>query len=327
MDKSFTEVLVNQDNKNQYGTYQTVFNSNDNADAEFIAGGIAEKFLEEIRDEQDEWENFFSTMFLAGILLIPLQLIFADSLKPYDIKVIEWIQKNFVYSFEYVTLFVTSFENYLNFIANNKFLTSIIIFFYLCFDPGVAFKTAIIAGSGTYIVFILKIIIHDSRPFWVSSTIIPGLCRMSFGCPSLDVFVGMLYSNYLLFCTKRAINSNDIIVSKGIKYLNFSEKIAWILIILNILVGIFYTFLGENFIYQTLITFFYGFILIRIIIVFNKDIDYYTNGSRFIYEISNLSCIIAMFSVTILGISACLIYEIVNKDLLMPRDWIINISV
>jgi len=330
-DKSFTSIFLNQDNKNQnqYGSYQTEFNFSDNNPpaTRFVAGGIAKKLLEEIHDEQDEWEIFFSTMFFAGILLIPLQLIFSDFIKPYDASLIEWIQVNIVYSLDWVTLSITTLESFLNFSANVKFLTSVIIFFYLCFDPGVAFKTTIIAGSGTYIVFILKIIIHDARPFWISQNITPGLCRLSFGCPSLDIFVGMLYSNYLLFCTTRARNSNDIIVMKGLDQLNFSAKVAWIMIIINFMVGVLYTFLGENFFYQTLITFFYGFILIRIAIVFNKDIDHYTNGSRFISEISNMACVIAMFSVSILAILACLIYEIVNKDLLIPRDWIVNISV
>ncbi len=327
-DQKYTELFLKQETKN-ITSYQTELKSSENIlpETQFVAGGIAKKLLEEIHDEQDEWEVFFSTMFFTGILLIPLQLIFSDFIKPYDASLIEMIQINVVYSFDFVTLWLTTLESILNFTANVKFLTSVIIFFYLCFDPGVAFKTALIAGSGTYIVFILKIIIHDARPFWINPNIIPGLCRISFGCPSLDIFVGMLYSNYLLFCTTRARNSNDVIVMKGKDQLDFSSSVAWIMIFLNILVGILYTFLGENFFYQTLITFFYGFILIRIVIVFNKDIDHYANGSRFISEISNMACVIAMFSVSIMAILACLIYEIVNKDLLIPRDWIVNISV
>lgn len=330
-DKSFTSFLLDQEEKNQkkYSSYPTEFYSSEliPSNTHFVAGGITQKLLEEIHDEQDEWEEFFSTMFFTGILLIPLQLIFSDYLKPYDSALIEWLQENTIYTFENLSAFIVSIESVLKFMANVKYLTSVIILFYLCFDPGVAYKTTIIAGTGTYIVFILKIIIHDARPFWVNSNIKPGLCRLSFGCPSLDVFVGMLYSNYLLFCTTRARNSNDIIVLKGAEQLNFSANVAWIMIVLNVLNGIFYTILGENFFYQTLITFFYGFILIRIVIVFNKDIDYYTNGSRFINEISNTACVIAMFSVTIMSILSCLIYEIVNEDLLIPRDWLVNISV
>ncbi len=135
-DKSFTSIFLNQDtkNQNQLASFQTEFNSIDNMDpkTEFIAGGIAQKLLEEIHDEQDEWEVFFSTMFFAGILLIPLQLIFSDFIKPYDASLIEWIQINIVYSFDIVSQWITTFEAFLNFFANVKFLNSIIIFFYLC---------------------------------------------------------------------------------------------------------------------------------------------------------------------------------------------------
>lgn len=329
-DKSYTSIFLQQDkkNRNRQGSITNLdLDSNDSImeAQEYFAGGIAEKLLEEIHDEQDEFEIFFSTMFFMGILLIPLQIIFSDYIKPYDAKLIEIIQYYSINLFQSTSLSV--FEEYLNIFSNGKILTSVTIFFYLCFDPGVAFKTTIIAGTSTYIVYILKVIISDSRPFWISPNVIPGLCRLSFGCPSLDVFVGMVYSNYLLFCTSRAINSDDIIVKKGLEQINFSEKVAWSMIILNICIGIIYIILGENFIYQILISFLYGFILIRIVIVFNKDIDYYTNGSRFVLEISNMACIIAIFVVSIMAIIASLIYEIINKDFLIPREWIINISV
>jgi len=331
-DKSFTSIFLQQDkkNKDQQGSFNNLnLDSNDSIieGQEYFAGGIAEKLLEEIHDEQDEFEIFFSTMFFMGILLIPLQIIFSDYIKPYDAKLIEIIQSYFIKIFQNSDIWLLSFEKYLNIFSDAKILTSVTIFFYLCFDPGVAFKTTIVAGTSTYIVYILKVIITDSRPYWITPNVIPGLCRLSFGCPSLDVFVGMVYSNYLLFCTSRAINSDDIIVNKGIEQIKFSEKIAWCMILLNIIVGITFILMGENFIYQILISFFYGFIMIRIVIVFNKDIDYYTNGSRFVLEISNMACLIALFVVSIMAIMASLIYEVIDKDFLIPRDWIVNISV
>jgi hypothetical protein len=76
-----------------------------------------------------------------------------------------------------------------------------------------------------------------------------------------------------------------------------------------------------------LISFFYGFILIRILVIFNKDIDHFANGSRFIKEISNVSTIMVMFFVLTLSVISCIIYEIVGQDLSIPRDWSENISV
>jgi hypothetical protein len=262
-----------------------------------------------------------------GIILIPLQLILADEIKPYDAYIIENIQYYVIYTDFFLTYCFKFIVTTLNWMANVKFFISVTVFFYLCFDPGVAYKCSIVAGCGSYIVFILKVITHDSRPFWISSKVEPGLCKLSFGSPSLDVFVGMLYSHYIFFCTKRALMSNDDIINLNRSAIIVSKYVSIVLMIFNAIVGILYFCLGVNFIYQILMSFFYGFILIRIIIIFNKDLDHFANGSRFIKEISNVSTIMMMFFVLILSIISCIIYEITNQDLLIPRDWSENISV
>ena len=54
------------------------------------------------------------------------------------------------------------------------------------------------------------------------------------------------------------------------------------------------------YIYQILITYFYGFIVLRIVIVFNTKIDSYKNGTRFILTMSNAFVINVLF---IVGVS------------------------
>jgi hypothetical protein len=326
MAESFNSAFIKQEKKNQEPVYYTEFDSSEYHPDQFGVGVVTQKVFEEIYDEQDEWEIFFTTMFFLGIVLIPLQLIFADDIKPFDAFVIKKIQF-YIIETEFFSYFSTFMVSVLNLLANIRFFSSITVFFYLCFDPGVAYKTSLIAGCGTYIVFILKLIIHDSRPFWTDPEIHSKLCRLSFGCPSLDVFVGMLYSHYIFFCTSRALMSNDAIIIRNTDAMVVSKYVALIMMILNGLVGVFYAAFGENFIYQILITFFYGFILIRIIIIFNKELDHFSNGSRFILAISNVSTIVVMFLVTILAIIACIIYEVVNKDLLISREYTDNISV
>jgi len=327
MADSLNSEFLRNDDRNKEVIYVTEFDSSEYRPEHFGVGGVTSKVLEEIHEEQDEWEIFFTTMFFLGVVLIPLQLIFADDIKPYDSYILKVIQKYIVLSDKTLPPYMSFIITFLSTSSNVRFLSSITVFFYLCFDPGVAYKTALVAGCGSYIVFILKLIIHDARPYWVFPDLYPGLCRISFGCPSLDVFIGMLYSHYIFFCTSRALKSKDAIVKMNRSAIEISEKCSIFLIICNIFVGFFYAIMGENFIYQIFITFFYGFILIRIVIIFNKDIDHFANGSRYVKQISNVSTIIVMFSVTILAITACLIFEIVNKDLLIPREWTSNISV
>jgi hypothetical protein len=313
--------------KNEEQVYESQYDSSDYHPDQFGVGKVTSKVFEEMYDEQDEWETFFTTMFLIGIFMIPLQLIFSDDIKPYDTYIIEKIQFYVIYTNFFIEYCFKYLIMILSFVANIKFFLSVTIFFYLCFDPGVAYKTSLIAGCGSYIVFILKVISHDSRPFWVSANVEPGICKLSFGSPSLDVFVGMLYSHYIFFCTERALMSNDVIINMNRSAIQVSKYVSIFLMALNAFVGVAYFSLGVNFIYQILISFFYGFIIIRIIIIFNKDIDHFANGSRFIKEISNVSSIMVMFFVTILSIISCIIYEIVNSELLIPREWSENISV
>jgi hypothetical protein len=327
MADSLQSTFLRQEERNKNIEYHSDYDSSEIPPEQFGVGGITEKVLEEIHDEQDEWEIFFTTMFFLGIVLIPLQLIFADDIKPYDAYVIETIQNDLVYSTPTSKMFFSVMSSTLSIFSNVRFLSSAVIFFYLCFDPGVAYKTTLVAGFGIYIVFILKLIIHDGRPYWIYKNITPGLCRTSFGSPSLDVFVGMLYSHYIFFCTKRALQSKDRIVALNKTAIVVSEYCSIGLIVLNIAVGLMYATMGENFFYQIFITFFYGFMLIRITIIFNKDIDHFANGSRFVKQISNVSNIFVMFLVTILAILACIIYQITNSDLLISRDWTTNIAV
>jgi hypothetical protein len=327
MAESLTNKFFEQDKINKEPLYKSQFDSSEYHPDQFGVGAVTGKVFEELYEEQDEWEIFFTTMFFLGIILIPLQLIFADDLKPYDAFLIGKIQFQILNSSSFVKMCFDWIFYFLTYVANYRFFTSITIFFYLCFDPGVAFKKSLVAGCGVYLVFILKIIIHDSRPFWISQDIQPSLCKISFGSPSLDVFVGMLYSHYVFFCTQRALMSDDPIIAKNRSAVQVSFYFSIILMCINALLGISYIALGENFIYQILITFFYGFIIIRIIIIFNKDIDHFANGSRFIIGISNVSTIFVMFMIIILSLTSCIIYVIVNQDLLISREWSKNISV
>ena len=327
MAESLTNKFMRLEEKNEEVAFESQFDSSEFHPDHFGVGTVTGKVFEEIYDQQDEWEIFFTTMFFVGIILIPLQLIFADEIKPYDAMLIRWIQANFVSSEFFMNYLFKPTAHLLTFIANVKFFISTTVFFYLCFDPGVAFKTSLVAGCGSYIVFILKVITHDSRPFWISSSIFPGLCKFSFGSPSLDVFVGMLYSHYIYFCTDRALKSNDPIITMHEAPVEVSKYISIVLMAFNLIVGILNICFGLNFIYQILISFFYGFIIIRIIVIFNKDIDHFANGSRFIKQISNVSSIIVMFCVVSLAIISCIIYEITSQDLTIPREWSENISV
>lgn len=327
MAESLTTKFFEQDKINEEPTYKSQFDSSEYHPDQFGVGTVTGKVFEELYEEQDEWEIFFTTMFFLGIILIPIQLIFADDLKPFDSYLIENIQNFISNSTGLVRTTLDWIFYFLAYVANYRFFTSITIFFYLCFDPGVAYKTSLVAGCGVYLVFILKIIIHDSRPFWTSPDIKTSLCKISFGSPSLDVFVGMLYSHYIFFCTQRALMSDDPIIEKNRSAVQVSFYFSILLMCLNASLGISYFCLGENFIYQILITFFYGFIIIRITIIFNKDIDHFANGSRFILGISNVSTIIVMFLIIILSLTSCIIYEIVNQDLLISREWSKNISV
>ena len=96
MRESLTTAFLEQKNKDI--NYVTEFDSSEYKPEHFGVGGVTSKVLEEIHEEQDEWELFFTTMFFLGIVLIPLQLIFADNIKPYDAYLLKLIQEYVIYS-------------------------------------------------------------------------------------------------------------------------------------------------------------------------------------------------------------------------------------
>lgn len=289
----------------------------------FGIGKFTEVVLEEITDKQDYFEAFFTTMFLIGCFLLPLILIFSDYIKPYDLEVILYIQNSSLYSDK----FFNYFGEIITYFYSVKFHMSLIIFIYLAIDPGVAYKVAATAGMASYISFFLDTIIHDTRPYWISTEVKPVFCHITFGCPSVNVLSGLLYYNLLNFNLSRAIKAKDPFLEKNALALQIGSFVAKFYVMINVLVGFQLIANGEHFVYQIAATFFMGFIMIRVLIAFNKEIDYFTNGARYIVSISN-STVIWIF-IYIMGF-ACfswVIYSTVSQELLISKEYITNINV
>lgn len=285
-------------------------------------GGFAEAVLEELSDDQDNLENFLTTMFLLGVLLIPLLLIFSEYIKPYDRSVIIYIQNTSLYKGELFRMI----SKITNMVYTLKFHTSFCVFLYLAIDPGVAFKVASTAGLTTYLGFYLEALIHDSRPYWVSADIKPAFCHVNFGCPSINILSGFLYYNLLYFNLNRAINAKDPFTSKNKLWLQIGSFLSLVLIVFNYLLGIELICNGENYIYQIAVTYFFGFVIIRILITFNKEIDYIINGTRYILHISNYMIIWVFLYILSLACLSWVIYSIIHPTLLIPKEYIQNIN-
>ena len=162
MEESFTDKLILQEKKNEYENAfnnTSIYDSSDYHPDEFGLGIFSGKVLEEIKEEHDSWENFMTTMFLIGIILIPIQLIFSDKIKSFDIKIIKFLQKNLK-----IDIFLQNkiILNFILFFSNIHFYFSIVVLFYLSFDSGIAFKTSLISNIGIFFVFVFKLIIYIS---------------------------------------------------------------------------------------------------------------------------------------------------------------------
>ena len=289
----------------------------------FGIGKITQVVLEELTDEQDYFEAFFTVMFMIGCFFIPFTLIFSDYIKPYDIDFILIIQNSSLYSNEFFKIL----GSFINYFYSLNFHMSFTIFIYLAIDPGIGFKVAMTAGFLTYISYFLEIIIHDNRPYWHNNNIKPVLCHMTFGCPSINVLSGLLYYNLLNFYLSRAIKSKDPILDKNLIALSIGSFIAKVYIVINILVALILIANGENYIYQIIVTFLIGFILVRILIAFNKEIDYHSNGARYVLNISNYTVIWVFIYVLGLACLSWIIYSSVYESLQISKESIKIINV
>lgn len=324
MEESFTEHLLNQhkqnlliiDNNNNFNANNVSrLNSEDYHLSQFDLGMFSGKVLGEINEQHyhDTWENVLTVMFLIGVILIPIQLIFAENLKYVDLYVVNALQQvvgnvngnindnGMVY-------------NCASFCSDVSFYMSILVFIYVAVDSGIAFKTLIVGNISSFLVYILKLITHDTRPYWSTHynnhTL---LIKHSYASPSLTCFVGMLYTHYLHFNINRALMSNDKFINKSRSFILHSKHLSLLLIFINYINGLFFICQGAHYIYQILITYFYGFIVIRIVIIFNKEIDSYTNGTRFILTMSNAFVMYVLFIVGVLavigGCAYCVVYD------------------
>ena len=330
---SFTEKLIDKEDEENLELVNLLSNQinadkNYSVDSDFFEealgiGKFTQLILEELTDEQDNFEAFFTIMFLIGCIFIPFVLIFSEYIKPYDLSLISTIQNSDVYSQE---LFL-SIGNYIKYFFSLNFHISLTVFIYLAIDPGVGYKVTMVAGTCTYFSYFLQVIIHDSRPYWHSSLIKPVFCHVTFGCPSVNVLGGLIYYNLLNFYINRAIKSKDPFIEKNLTALYIGSFIAKFFIIINIMLGILLIANGEHFIYQIILTFLIGFIIVRIVIAFNKEIDYYTNGARYMQSISNYTTIWVFILVFTFSVLSWIFYYSIYQDLLISQDYITNINV
>ena len=309
MEESFTEHLLNQRNNNKEYNGVSQF------------GVFSGKVLGEINEQRyyyDMWENVLTVLFVVGVVLIPIQLIFADDLKYVDMCIMNVVHNIFSNSDNSGN---SSFVyNCISFCSDISFYMSILVFIYIAVDSGIAFKTLIIGNISSFLVYILKLITHDTRPYWSSSHYNNNtyIIKHSYASPSLTCFVGMLYTHYLHFNINRALMSNDKFINKSRLFILRSKHLSLFLIFINYINGLFFIYQGDHYIYQILITYFYGFIVIRIVIVFNKEIDSYTNGTRFILTMSNAFVIHVLFIVGVFavigGCAYCVMYDDVYEQ-------------
>lgn len=315
--------ITNQQNKKDRDRNESYSIDSDFFQEAFGIGKFTELVLEEMTDEQDYFEAFFTIMFLLGCFFIPLILIFSDYIKPYDLNVITTIQSSSIYSDK----FFSYLGNFITYFYSMRFHMSLTIFIYLAVDPGVAYKVAITAGMCTYVSFFLETIIHDTRPYWISTDVKPVFCHITFGCPSVNVLSGLLYYNLLNFNISRAIKAKDPFLEKNVTALHIGSFIAKFYVLVNVLVGLQLICNGEHFIYQIAATFFMGFVLIRVLIAFNKEIDYHANGARYVLNISNSTVIWAFIYIIGCACFSWVIYSTVAQELLMSKEYITNINV
>ena len=320
MEESFTEHLLNQRSNSNNNIINNVskFNTSDDYTgiSQFGLGMLSGKVLGEINEQRyyyDTWENVLTVLFVIGVILIPIQLIFADDLKYVDMYVINTVHNVFINDsndYDYGLVY-----NCVSFCSDVSFYMSVLVFIYVAVDSGIAFKTLIIGNISLFLVYILKLITHDTRPYWSSTHYNNNqlLIKHSYASPSLTCFVGMLYTHYLHFNINRALMSNDKFINKSRSFILRSKYLSLLLIFINYINGVFFIYQGDHYIYQILITYFYGFIVIRIVIVFNKEIDSYTNGTRFILTMSNAFVMYVLFIVGILavigGCAYCVMYD------------------
>jgi hypothetical protein len=280
--------------------------------------------LEEINEVQTSLVNFFTLMFEIGVLLIPIQIIIYNDIKPYEISAILYLQSYF--NVRNLSAPVFYFYKLILSFSSMNFLTSLNIFFYFFTDALVSFKVCLLLGSCTYITYALKLIIHDSRPFWIHPYIVGLRCKTSFGCPTLDVFMGMFYFNYLFFNLSKRQHYRHL--DATVKYLlGISKYICLFFIAITLLVGCIHVLFGENFIYQIIFSIFYVYLFLRIIIIFDELINHYAKYSRIKETTSRKVAINIFFTVLVLSILSLILYSITSYDLQIPLEWSENISV
>ena len=279
--------------------------------------------LEEINEVQTNLVNFFTIMFKIGIILIPIQIIVYEDIKTYEIDAIIYLQSSFGIGKESSTT-IWMIKLFLGFSSIN-FLSSLNIFIYYFTDTMIAFKASLMLGSCSFLVYALKLLVHDSRPFWINEMVLSLRCKTSFGCPAF-IFTGMFLFNYLIFNISK-MNNDKKLDQLTKRHFNITEILSLIYILIILSSGFILILFGENFIYQIICSFCYVYVLLRIVIIFDELINYYAKNASIKETISRVFAFYLFILIILLSIFSLFFYSITSYDLQIPLNWSQNISV
>jgi hypothetical protein len=148
------------------------------------------------------------------------------------------------------------------------------LFFYLCTDSLIAFKSAIITCFGLYTITFLKLLYKDGRPFWLNSEIYGFDCSFDFAGPGYHLFTITFFWSYniIMYCMKYTEKVNGHLV-----------RFYFLLVILMalwIVVAGLYT--GTIFIYQNVLGLLYGLIFLVLCMNFDTEIHKMCEKTGFI---------------------------------------------
>lgn len=209
--------------------------------------------------------------FVVAMIALPMELVLRN--------IVFDSEKNMIVNFQntFPGEFFTVFCEIIVFLGEVLFVEALAVFIYLFADPLLGFKSSIVTFLGVFFIAFIKLLYQIPRPYWKFNEVLGKTCNFDFSGPSDHAFLTTFFYAYNIIIFSKYSERRRPKLVLGLLGLNA---------VLVILVSFSMNYLGNTFLFESLIGMIYGVLYCIICISLDAEIHTICEKTAFIVKSS-----------------------------------------
>ena len=252
------------------------------------------------------------------VSVIVFQLIFAESLQEWDVRIIKSIQSTMPRDLYTNYLFV-SVTRFLYWYTSSHVVNGVLCFLYCAFNTFVSFRVSLLANLAIYVHAISIVLIYkEPKPYWTVPDVRTASCEPVFTGPAYNQFLATLVVFYSITVFKHYQLIGKVVAALAlIGILTFLNVMTLVISIVN----------AEHFIYQNVLGIVIAAIILLVANFFDREITLFSLRLGFFAKSSKRYKFVLLIILLFVFTMCLSITTIIDDNVLVPPNWIKNYNV